>query len=94
MIEYAKQILPKVCTWKKLFRKELIKCTRWVEPDKWEELYNWCYDNFFDIHPDVLEEIYQDYHLEKAAVKIPHANLKSALISSRQKEISTRKVTV
>ena len=47
----------------------------WVEQDKWDELYNWCYDNFFDIHPDVLEEVYQDYHLKRAAVKIPHATL-------------------
>ncbi len=60
MIEYAKEILPKVCNWKKLFRKELIKCVEWSGAEKRDELYNWCYNNYSDIHSDVLEEVFPD----------------------------------
>lgn len=59
MNEYAKKILPSVSEWKPLFKKELIKCINWAEPQEWFELRNWCYDNFYDLHPDVLTEVYQ-----------------------------------
>jgi len=58
MIEYAKQILPKVCNWKDLFRKELIKCVEWASPDEQNEIYVWCYRYFADLHSDVLEEVF------------------------------------
>lgn len=58
MIEYAKKVLPVVCAWKDLFRKELVKCMDWVEPEKREELFNWCYQEYAGLHPDVLEEVF------------------------------------
>ncbi len=58
MIEYAKAVLPKVCLWKELFRKELIKCNNWIEKDEWNHLYKWCYENFCDDNIDVLEEVF------------------------------------
>lgn len=65
MNEYATTILPKVSKWKPLFKKELIKCIRWAEPEEWFELHNWCYDNFYELYPDVLNEVYSYYSSEK-----------------------------
>lgn len=58
MIEYAKIVLPVVCAWKDLFRKELMKCMDWTEPEKRDELFNWCYEEYAGLHPDVLEEVF------------------------------------
>lgn len=60
MLEYAKIILPKVSFSKELFRKELIKCIKWVEPNQIQELYFWCVENFKEIYPDVLEEAFAE----------------------------------
>jgi len=58
MLEYAKVILPKVSFSRHLFRKELMKCIRWVEPYEIQELHDWCCENFKDMYPDVLEEVF------------------------------------
>ncbi len=58
MLEYAKIILPKVSFSKELFRKELTKCLHWVKPGEVPELHDWCYENFKDKYPDVLEEVF------------------------------------
>ncbi len=60
MIEYAKQILPKVSNWKDLFRKELIKCLEWAEPANRDEIYEWCFRNYNHLHEDVLEDVLQN----------------------------------
>ncbi len=59
-MEYAKIILPKVSFSKDLFRKELIKCIHWVEPEQHQELYRWCIENFNHLYPDVLAEAFAD----------------------------------
>lgn len=58
MLDYAKVILPKVSFSKQLFKKELAKCVRWVEPADVQELHDWCYEKFRDKYPDVLEEVF------------------------------------
>ncbi|MGE4586601.1 MAG: hypothetical protein AB7D05_04590 [Mangrovibacterium sp.] len=59
MIEYAKVILPKVSFSKDLFRKELVKCVNWVEdPVELAELSSWCREEFGQIYPDILEEVF------------------------------------
>src|SRR6056297_1179839 len=58
MIEYAKKILPKVCNWKELFRKELIKSVKWAGSDNRDEIFSWCYRHYSDSHSDVLEEVF------------------------------------
>lgn len=60
MLEYSKTILPKVSFSKQLFRKELNKCVKWVEPHELPDLYKWCNDNFGDMYPDILEEVFAD----------------------------------
>ncbi len=61
MFEYAKIILPKVSFSKQLFRKELLKCVSWVEKEEVEDLRNWCFENFGEIYPDILEEVFFGY---------------------------------
>ncbi len=59
MNEYAKVILPKVSFSKELFQKELMKCVKWVEkPNELDELTKWCYDNFGEMYPEVLEKVF------------------------------------
>ena len=59
MIEYAKVMLPKVCYNPALFRKELIKCVSWIEnPVELQELLIWCVENFKDIHPMIIDEVF------------------------------------
>ncbi len=58
MIEYAKNILPKVSGWKDLFKKELNKCVQWEDEDKLDILFCWCYENFSETHGDVLFEVF------------------------------------
>ena len=58
MMEYAKVILPKVCCWKNLFKKELLKCVEWAKPRELNELIVWSYDNFSDMYPDVLHDVF------------------------------------
>lgn len=60
MFEYAKEILPKVSFSKELFRKELNKCISWVEPKQVHKLYNWCFENFNEIYPDILAEAFSE----------------------------------
>ncbi|WP_372773958.1 hypothetical protein [Mangrovibacterium sp.] len=59
MNEYAKVILPKVSFSRDLFRKELSKCVNWVEDSKeLNELIKWCYENFGEMYPDLLNEVF------------------------------------
>ena len=60
MLEYSKIILPKVSFSRQLFKKELNKCINWTEPEEMSELYNWCYENFGDMYPEILEEAFAD----------------------------------
>jgi len=61
MLEYSKIILPKVSFSRSLFEKELIKCINWVEPQQLPELYKWCDENFGDMYPQILEEVFAEY---------------------------------
>ncbi len=63
MLQYAKNILPKVVSWETLFKKELIKCVAWEDVSEQHNLKKWCYDNFFDIYPDILYEVLGEYYL-------------------------------
>lgn len=58
MLEYAKVILPKVSFSRELFRKELNKCIKWVEPNQVKDLYAWCHQQFQKLYPNVLAEAF------------------------------------
>ena len=81
-MEYANVILPKVCFWKNLFKKELLKCVDWASPGEMNELAIWCYDNFSEMYPDVLHEVFskrakrKHHHAIAAALKSDHFHKK------------------
>ncbi|MEI8114997.1 MAG: hypothetical protein WCI54_15280 [Bacteroidia bacterium] len=58
MLEYAKDILPKVSFSRELFRKELAKCISWVGESEINSLKEWCYENFLEIYPDILTKAF------------------------------------
>lgn len=58
MLEYAKNILPKVSFSRELFRKELNKCIDWLDEDQVVELYNWCNKKFKKKYPKILSEAF------------------------------------
>jgi hypothetical protein len=58
MLDYAKIILPKVSFSEELFKKELIKCVKWVDIKEVRELHDWCYSNFQDKYARVLDEVF------------------------------------
>ena len=58
MIEYAKVILPKVSFSRDLFRKELTKCINWVEPEELKDLQDWCKENFGEMYPKILTDVF------------------------------------
>ena len=58
MLDYAKIILPKVSFSEELFKKELMKCIKWVEADEVHELHDWCYQNFKNKYAGILDEAF------------------------------------
>jgi len=58
MLDYAKIILPKVSFSEELFKKELIKCIKWVEANEVQQLHDWCYKNFKNKHAKILDEVF------------------------------------
>ena len=58
MLEYVKTILIKVSFDKRLFEKELNKALNSLIADEVEELRRWCYKQFYDIHPQVLQRCF------------------------------------
>jgi hypothetical protein len=58
MMEYAKVILPKVTFSKFLFRKELLKCLKWMKPSERNEFKSWCRHTFSHQYPDILHEAF------------------------------------
>jgi hypothetical protein len=60
MMEYAKVILPRVTFSKFLFRKELLKCLKWMKPSERNEFKNWCQHTFNHQYPDILNEAFDN----------------------------------
>ncbi len=58
MIDYAKIVLWGVSFWKQLFRKELIKIINWCTPEELIQLKNYCYEKYYDLHPEIIDEAF------------------------------------
>ena len=57
MFEMSKLILQRVSFDKKLFRKELLKALKWLQPKEKTLLYAWCLANF-GMYRDVVIEVF------------------------------------
>lgn len=60
MIEYAKTILPVICGWEILFKKELVKSLNWMNKEEHPEFCCWCYAMFSPVYTDVLDEVFSN----------------------------------
>jgi hypothetical protein len=58
MLEYVKTILSKVSFNKELFEKELRKALKMLIPEEMAMLKNWCYENYYQQHPMVLQKVF------------------------------------
>lgn len=58
MLELSKQILQKVSFDRKLFKKELRKSLKWINPDEKPMLKTWCLMTFGPIYRDVILEVF------------------------------------
>ena len=58
MLDYVKQILSKVSFDALLFEKELRKALRTLVKQEVEELKNWCYTQFYNTHPTILNRCF------------------------------------
>ena len=58
MLEYVKTILSKVSFNKELFEKELRKALNMLIPEEMVQLKSWCYENYQQQHPMVLQKVF------------------------------------
>jgi hypothetical protein len=58
MFEMSKMILQRVSFDKKLFKKELLKAMKWLQPKEKTLLYVWCLANFA-MYRDVVLEVFK-----------------------------------
>ena len=57
MFEMSKLILQRVSFDMKLFRKELLKALKWLQPKERTLLYGWCLANF-GMYRDIVIEVF------------------------------------
>lgn len=58
MLEFCKNVLNKVSFDRVLFKKELIKATRWVGKQDRQRLRVWCLATFGAVHGQIIEEVF------------------------------------
>jgi hypothetical protein len=63
MLELSKQILQKVSFDRKLFKKELRKSLRWIQPQERVQLKAWCLATFGAVYRDVIFEVFENANL-------------------------------
>ncbi|PCJ86781.1 MAG: hypothetical protein COA57_05565 [Flavobacteriales bacterium] len=59
MLEMTKTVLQKVSFDRKLFKKELMKATRWLKKDELLQLQAWCIVMFGAKYGDLIAEVFQ-----------------------------------
>jgi len=59
MLELSKQILQKVSFDRKLFKKELKKALKWVQPQERLHLKSWCLATFGAMYGDVITDVFE-----------------------------------
>jgi hypothetical protein len=60
MLELSKQILEKVSFDRKLFKKELRKSLKWIQPQERLHLKTWCLATFGAMYGDVIMDVFEN----------------------------------
>jgi hypothetical protein len=58
MLELTKTVLTKVSFDRVLFRKELVKATKWLKKDELLLLQVWCLGKFAGTYDDLIREVF------------------------------------
>ncbi len=58
MLEHQKIVIDKVSTDRYLFRKELVKSLKWLNPDEIIELQKWVKEKYWKMHEEVIRELF------------------------------------
>lgn len=58
MLEMSKTVLKKVSFDRKLFKKELTKCRRWLKQEEMLLLKAWCIATFGSTHMDLIMDVF------------------------------------
>lgn len=59
MYELSKKVLTKVSFDRKLFKKELLKSIKWLQPKESLMLKAWCLATFGHMHKEVILEVFE-----------------------------------
>jgi len=70
MIEYAKIVLWGVSFGELLFRKELSKIIGWCDELEFQQLKKYCYEKYYDIYPDIIDEAFLNYEQKHVVTEI------------------------
>lgn len=58
MLELQKFVLQRVYDDARLFKRELIKSLKWLSSPDIEKLRQWVHNEFGNIHPDIIKEVF------------------------------------
>ncbi|MBN2350305.1 MAG: hypothetical protein JXJ22_15815 [Bacteroidales bacterium] len=58
MLEHQKIILANISENKELFRKELLKSVKWLNPDEIIAMYHWLNMRFGTTHKKIINEVF------------------------------------
>lgn len=59
MYELSKKVLTRVSFDRKLFKKELLKSTKWLKPKESLMLKAWCLATFGHVYKEVILEVFE-----------------------------------
>jgi hypothetical protein len=59
MLELSKNILQKVSFDKTLFRKELLKAIKWLQPSEKLLLKMWCLSTFGSVYREIVVDVFR-----------------------------------
>ena len=74
MFEMSKLILQRVSFDKKLFKKELLKAAKWLQPKEKTLLYLWCLANF-GMYKDIITEVFLHTDRKSTRLNSSHGKL-------------------
>lgn len=60
MLELSKHILQKVSFDRTLFKKELLKATKWLKKEELMLFKVWCIATFGNIYGDIITEVFRN----------------------------------
>lgn len=58
MLEHQMHMLKAVADNRELFKKELLKSLKWLNPDQLPEFKLWVNENFYQLYPNMIDDAF------------------------------------